>query len=646
MPQPPGRFAALLIALAASCASGEAGEEQERLVDFVQIEFDQNTVVHSSVLTFRFLDTARREARLAEIHFSGSLGEGRAIDEVLSVPVDRIGDDGDLVAHLRVSDGLWELVNPDPDRTLTGQVELALVDEIGVFARGDVKSTALRFRSEFPPEVVPLQSGRAIYPNSRISVSGENFLRPEEGTSWAIVDTGRVRFPDGATRQVTNARVALEWEGDRRRAALPVSPAIFGVMVGEFEGGLRFENELKTGEKFPGNSQPSYTATIRAPEINEISPEAGSRGQKVSIIGHGFVEPDTRLRTGTYLVVEGELQPRDPAVPPISLRGDSTIVKIPYAVQDGETIIQDVWYSVDPATRALTGLGAFPGTFTGTMTPVVFQGEDEQIGSTWSGTFTVLPTRQEVHVKFLPGFSRALRQYGLGAVESDVRDRIFAVLERDYSGVNAGFDDEEPTDFIEFTTIEIGGPDPSGLLNFGYDNSFNDGGKDLDNLYLSDYLGGVNRHSQDAGYLPFGGVFIESFIAFSPRLFPEGFGTSEEFDRVLSPFMPALGGTPVSEDEWPDGPRAAAVANAIDMMGNLTGHTASHEIGHALGLAYFPASVEGFDERFHNDPPGRNQIMDAGADRPFEERAELNGAGPSKFSPDNLRYLQSILPAP
>ena len=84
--------------------------------------------------------------------------------------------------------------------------------------------------------------------------------------------------------------------------------------------------------------------------------------------------------------------------------------------------------------------------------------------------------------------------------------------------------------------------------------------------------------------------------------------------------------------------------NAILLMGNLTGHTAGHELGHAFGLAHFPETVENFAQRFHNDPPGPGLIMDAGSDRPFNERAELNGEGPAKFSDENLDYLKRILP--
>jgi hypothetical protein len=635
----------LLVAflLAGCLATGEPPEGNEREIRVVDVEFDQHTVLHSSVLRFRFLATAQREASFGTVRFSGSIGEGRELDEEFVVPVDRVGDKGDLVVELRVADGLWEHVDPDPDRTLSGRIDLTLEDGIGVFATGTVDGLALRFHREYAPEVSPVPSGRDVYPNELLELEGEGFLRPEEGTTWAVVDSGTVTLQGGASRPVTNARVPIRWDGSREEALLPVSPAIFGVRIGEFDGDIRFENELATGEVFEGTAQPGFTATLRAPRIDEISPEEGSRGEKITVTGRGFLAEDDETNSGTYFELQGELAPSNPEIPRIEI-GDPPLVVTPFRVLDEKTVEQDVSYSVDPVTRQLDGLGAVPGVFQGTITPFVYRGNDVQEGEAWTGVFTVLPPKQVVRVKFLPGFSRALDQYGLSNVETEIRDRIMTVLKRDYAETAVDFRTEEPDDFIEYTTIEIGGPDPSGLLNFGYDNSFNDGGKDVGNLYLSDYLGGVNRHSQDAGYLPFGGVFIESFIAFSPTLFPDNFGTSVEFDRVLAAFMPGLGGTPVAATEWPDGPRSAAIRDAINLLGNLTGHTASHEVGHALGLAHFPATVEDYTERYHNDPPGPNLIMDAGSDRPFNERAELNGEGPAEFSAENLRYLQAVLP--
>ncbi len=634
----------LMLVVLAGCASGDDSDDG-RTVRTVSVAFDQSVVVQSSRLRFQMLDTADRGAVGASVRFLGTLDDNRLVDFETFVPATRVGQQGDLAVEVRANDGLWMSVDPGATSTFTGDVVIKLEDPIGTFAQGTLEGTQIEFRSDMPPILDSLEVPAEVYPNQSIQVTGDGFLRPEEGTTWVVVTSGGIRYPDGAERQVANARAAIEWTGSRTQASLRISPALFGVLVSEFDGELDFVNDLRTGQEFRGSPQ-SVAFGLRAPLIDTIDPPAGSRGQKITIKGRGFLPDDTDRDTGMFLVFEGTFDPDNPDIPSRTFEGPTAELKVPLEVVNEQTIEQDVWYSVDRSTGQLEGLGATPGLFAGRVTPVVYDPQGEQEGQTWEGNFRVLPTKQVVHVKYLPGFSRALETYGLRNVETEIRARILQVLRRDYAEVNVEFSTQPPEDYIDYTTIEIGGPDPSGLLNFGYDNSFNDGGKDIGNLYLSDYLGGVNRHSENAGYLPYGGVFIESFVAFSRQLFPDGFGTSDAFDRTMSPFMPGLGGDPVLATEWPEGPRRAAIQNAIDLIGNLAGHTASHEIGHSIGLAWFPPSVEGFDERFHNDPPGTALIMDAGIDRPFEERAQLEGAGPAKFSADNLRYLRTILPLP
>jgi hypothetical protein len=48
----------------------------------------------------------------------------------------------------------------------------------------------------------------------------------------------------------------------------------------------------------------------------------------------------------------------------------------------------------------------------------------------------------------------------------------------------------------------------------------------------------------------------------------------------------------------------------------------------------------------HNEPPADGCLMDAGAYRPFAERAELPGTTPGAFCGDEPGYLQTILPTP
>jgi hypothetical protein len=639
------KWVTYLLILCGGCASADDLEGDARSVREFVVTVDRDVVVPSSTLNFQVLNSADRAASGAQVRFAGVLEGGESIDESFYVGVDRIGEKGDLVVQVRVFEGLFAAVSPQGSRRFTGTVAIELDDALGTFGQAYLEDTRLLFVAELEPIITGIEVPASAHVFDDIDVSGSGILMPDEGTTWAVLDSGEIIHEDGSVRQITNARIAVRWTGTRGSGDLKISPEIFGVRVGRFRGSLRFENQLRTGELFLGTSGVPVDVTIQRSRIDNLDPPAGSRGQRIQINGEGFL-PDNKDRGyGMYLRFEGTFVPTNLEISPRTYEGTSAVIRAPYRVVDGTHIDQPVWADVTPNGQ-LTGLGATPGRFSGRITPVLYDVTGEEDGEEWTGIFDVLPTRQIVFVRFLPGFSRALQNYGLANVETEIRARVLFVLSRDYAGVNVGFVDKTPSDFLEFTTIEIGGPDPSGLLNFGYDNSFNDGGKDLGNLYLSDYLGGVNVHSQEAGYLPYGGVFIESFVAFSPGLFPQNFGTSPSFDRIMNPVMPALGGAPVSGEEWPEGPRQTAIEAAINLIGTLAGHTASHEIGHSFGLAFFPESVDGYAERFHNDPPGNNWLMDAGSDRPFEERAEIDGMGPAGFNSSNKAYLERILPSP
>jgi len=107
--------------------------------------------------------------------------------------------------------------------------------------------------------------------------------------------------------------------------------------------------------------------------------------------------------------------------------------------------------------------------------------------------------------------------------------------------------------------------------------------------------------------------------------------------------MEELDGRRVRATEWPDGERSEEIEEAIRVFGNVVGNTVSHEMGHALGLAHFEADWEEPGHRFHN-VGGGGYIMDAGSERSFEHRGEVDGAGPGVFNGVNRAYLEEILP--
>ena len=84
--------------------------------------------------------------------------------------------------------------------------------------------------------------------------------------------------------------------------------------------------------------------------------------------------------------------------------------------------------------------------------------------------------------------------------------------------------------------------------------------------------------------------------------------------------------------------RNAVVADAVRALSYLIAETAAHEVGHSLGLAN-PGGPAG---AFHNpfDTPGC--LMDAGADRPFGERAGLDGFAATRLFEEAAAYLERI----
>ena len=222
----------------------------------------------------------------------------------------------------------------------------------------------------------------------------------------------------------------------------------------------------------------------------------------------------------------------------------------------------------------------------------------------------------------------------LGIAEAQIKARILDVVHRDYYGVNIEFRDQRPTDFVEYSVIEVGGADPNNADLFGLDNTK---GKDVGNVRFNDVIGGINAETAEQGYYAFGGVFVRSFFQLSPTL-QEGNAqpldiASRRFDDVFGRFMPALGGAQATTGDL----GSNALTLAVLVLGNLVGNTVSHEIGHSLGLA----NIEG---QFHNIGDNPGWIMDAGNYRPFTERAEIDGDGPAKWSPGNRAYLERVLP--
>ena len=472
-----------------------------------------------------------------------------------------------------------------------------------------------------------------LFPADRVVIDGDGFLFQEEGATLVRL-AGDLELESGGTRAVSSVR-ALTPTIDRRSGALLVGPDVLGPEPGVLNNGsITLVNQANGGDERESPDSLTVTLRMNRPYVFDYSPREPPpcRGQRVRLLGRGFLPGGQ-----TLLRLDGRFYPVGEGGRPLDPVPMKDYIITPDSWVDGSTL--EVALLTEMAEDGgLTGFAAAPGQFSGDITPILVTDRGEVVGTPYSDGFAIGPTRQQVWVRFLPTFSDALREvFGLDTVERRIRDRVLEVAARDYEGASVSFTDERPTGFAEFSIVEVGGPDPNHKGLFGLDNTE---GKDTHNVRLDDIVGGENASSGEQGYYVFGGVFIESFLGFSPQVRDPLPIASPRFDQLLAPFAPFLCGDPVRASDLAGGPRAAQIDEAVRVLGNIIGGTVVHEIGHSLGMTQ---SLPGPND-FHN--LGDNgYVMDAGAERSYEERAELDGLMPA-WHPLNGQYLRSILPLP
>lgn len=506
-----------------------------------------------------------------------------------------------------------------------GEGQMQAVLRVEARLREAVGAASIAIEAEVSTGLTPQVSltAQAVYPASPFVIRGSGFLNADEGVTVAAL---RGRFtPDGGVAQPVDlqdiAADAIDpatW--DRDAVQFIFDPAWVGINPGRFSGTLTLSNLAATGGRTDGEAV-DVEFDLLQPFIQDVAPRAASRGQAIVIRGQGFVGGEygglTSFRLeGVLSTPQGQMVPTPPGGIEIS----------PTWRSGTELVFSLRPTDFDRNTCQSQEFGAFPGVLDGAVTPLITHGDSQVIGTPSPLVFEVLPTRQVVHLKFLPAFTDSLRLFGLRNVSGPVKDRVFEVIRRDYAGFNLVVQAQAPTDFLEYSTVEIGGPDPNAQGLFGLDNTT---GLDTCNARLDDNLAGQNADSNGA----FGGVFVESFLQLSPRVGDNPLA-SEIFDEIFDPVI----NQPVESDEFPGGARDAEVERAIRTLGNLIGNTITHEIGHSLGLTRVPGCGQ-----YHN-PPGPRQIMDCGADRPFEERAEVEPDSHGMWLEGNRAYLESVLP--
>lgn len=624
----------VLVLFASGCAGSTSPKIDDAGLDGARVlSFTPPTLVPGSRLVIQGEGFLPPEIGQTTILFRGTL--------------ERRPWDAELEATWVDYDRLEIAWNGEFEGEFAGEVWTALdADLDGKRHESSAAAGALTFARTLSP-TLDAAGGGVLYLNDPVPIAGSGLLLGgDEGTTIARLDGCFQAEGSRVCAPLPTAEVPVIPDGvDRTTGAFPFAPWIAGLEPGTFQGEVGLVNRHADGVLEPSTRLP-LTVDLVPAQIFRFTPGSASLGQIIQIEGGGFV--GGAAPGGTYntsVELEGTFTPTGGSPAAVSATIIPEFVAGPllrYTLNEED----DVGSRLD--------LRAVAGQFTGRARPVVrAPGVAAQAGDFTPVTFAIAPVRQVIHLVFLPTYVESLRHFGLRALDARIRDRVLEVARRDYAGVNVDFRTEEPTDFAEFSTVELAGPDPNGVGFLGYDNS---PGKDTGNERLYDRIGGVNATTQQDGYHGYGGVFLESFFGFSE--YPEGLaeqidGSDPLFDAIFDPFRPDRGGEPASSvdlvgfeplsdgDSCPaeSGDRAGQVACAVWVLGSMVGTTMTHEVGHSLGLA------NPFGEGFHDDGDEPNRLMDAGNARTFTERAELLGDGPAMFCDEEFAYLREILPA-
>jgi hypothetical protein len=539
--------------------------------------------------------------------------------------------------ELEVDDDVFATLGGD-GASFDGEVQVEVRSEVdGRLYRTTPLPTAWSLRAELAPRIDDLAETGVIFPNEPITIIGSGLLLRGEGESVAVLEGCFTPAEGDACAPIVASEVPVMGADpfDREHGSFAFVPNIAGIDPGRFVGTVQLRNRQRGGVVHD-SPQLAVDYDLQRPIVYGASTDHASLGQYVTITGAGFVGDDgsTLLDfVGAFTAdADGSVIELDEVLTPEFVDGHT----IRYVINEDDALGQqlDIRYG--------------PGSFAGTVTPRIAWQGSEVAGDAAPLSFALRPVRQVVWVQFLPSYVESLRAFGLRAVDAQVRARVLEVMRRDYAGIGVEIVEQPPDDWALFAQIDVGGPDPNGLGLLGYDNT---PGKDTENQRLYDHIGGVNAQTQDDGFPGYGGVFIESLFGYSQHPGGLAMQLSPEplFDAVFDPFRPDVGGHPVDAADLGDAPtplehgascpasdRPGQIACAIWVLGSMVGSTLSHELGHSLGLA------DPYGPDFHDAGDAPDRLMDA--DRPFPERAELDGQGPARFCDDEYAYLRLVLP--
>lgn len=476
----------------------------------------------------------------------------------------------------------------------------------------------------------------SVHYNDIFVLRGDGFHGPTEGELLFCAE-GTFISSEASTRIEACEPAELLEPGSRDRALTRLSVR-FGSsrgLEGEFDG-IVFMESRRDGLETRRSAPRSATFRFGPPELFGISPASAALEARVTIEGAGFLG-GTRdgSEASTVVTLTGRFT---------SPGGESDIdADIVPRFVSGSALEWTLRAESDGTRLRSTLFGHDVGRFEGVLRIALVATMGEVMGAELPVTFELTPIRQSVWLQFLPQFGASLERFGLRAGDAILREAIADRVRQIYADYRVDVFLEEPSGVSPsgITTIEIGGPDPSGLGIFGRDNS---PGKDVGNLRLFDAIGGLNAEVQMDGFAGYGGVFVESYLWWSthpelsgPR--PIGAPPSEAlFDAIFDPVRE----TPVSlaESRGEGTPeRNEVTERALRAFSYMSAETVAHELGHALGLAQpFGAPTD-----FHNARDEDGCLMDAARDRPLGERAGQPGFEATHFCEEAARYLDAIL---
>ena len=633
--------AALCLLALVQCAEPQGRASVDTaLVDLELRSVEPGTVLPGTTVVITgdaFVDDPWGESTLV---LEGEIDTGEGIDgRIVRLPA-RFVDFTRL--EVDIDDGAFERLGDGEAATFDGTAHVEVRSTVdGRVYRSQSTGISLRIATALTPSLAPLTPSSVIFPNEPLELAGDGLLLGTEGSTFAVLEGCFTTLGSDSCAPIDPAAVVVApmQPQQRDRGVFAFEPKIAGIQPGRFEGTLTVRNEHASGEV---TSAPAAAVTwdLVEPTLYGVDSTTASLGRYVSIDGAGFLGGDGG--GDTVLRFDGIFTPDGSGVP---VELDELLFP---EFSDGRRVRYVI--NEEDGLAAQIDMRNQPGMFEGLVTPVIsYQGVEVE-GTTSPLGFRLEPVQQVVWVNFTPAYKEALRAFGLRAVDAKIRARALEVIRRDFASLNLEVREERPDDFALFAEVDIGGRDPNGLGLLGYDNT---PGKDTDNQRLYDRIGGTNAQTQEDGFPGYGGVFIESLFGFSehPGDLAEPVRPDAQFDLLFDPFRPDIGGSPVqaadlsgnlptvdgSSCPLKTGPRNEKLACAIHALGTLVGSTISHELGHSLGLA------DPYGPSIHNEGDQDDRLMDA--DRPFEERAELGGAGPSRFCLEEYDYLRQILPS-